>query len=166
MFARTATLVSALLLSAAFVGEAQAYPAYATTSLNVRSGPGTGYPVVATLGDGQPVEVIGCAGSWCEVDLGRGSGFASASYLRTAGARQTYRPPVVVVPQPYYVERDYGYYGHRNYNYRDDGRYYRGGGGHRHDRGDRNDRGPRGQQPQVQSAPTFRDLGGSVRNAP
>lgn len=127
MKAKIATLLSALVLTTAFAGEASAYAAYATTTLNVRSGPGTGYPVITSLGRGQRVEVVGCSGAWCEIDLGRGQGFANASYLSGPRAGRVYAapPPVIVTPEPYYAPQPYfvqryDYYDRRNFNYRDD----------------------------------------------
>ncbi|GGE40795.1 hypothetical protein GCM10007276_17700 [Agaricicola taiwanensis] len=154
MVARTATLLSVLLLSAVWAADAQAYSAYATADLNVRSGPGTRYPVITTLRDGEPVEVISCAGSWCRLDFGGGQGFASASYLATGGPRAVYRPPVVVAPAPYFVDRYY--YGSNNYRYRD--RYRRD----RHrDRYDRDRRPSRGGRPNRDGAVTV-GPGGSL----
>ncbi|WP_417308204.1 SH3 domain-containing protein, partial [Devosia sp.] len=60
---------------------ASAAPAYSTTSLNVRSGPGTGYRVVDTLRPGEPVNIEYCRGSWCFVNKAGPDGWASATYL-------------------------------------------------------------------------------------
>jgi hypothetical protein len=55
--------------------------ATATTDLNVRAGPGSNYPAVATLGAGQAVQIDGCinGGKWCR--LATGEGWVSAKYL-------------------------------------------------------------------------------------
>lgn len=87
---------SALLLSA---GVAAAAPAVAQTDLNMRSGPGTQYGVVATIPDGATVDVGGCTGSWCAVNFSGISGYASANYLSGAGS---VGPSAGVVVQPGY----------------------------------------------------------------
>ena len=98
-----------LLLSTGLVAAA---PARVETDLNVRSGEGTGYPVVATMPAGATVDVSGCGDGWCYVrDYG---GFASASYLDVGDvvyrSRPTYvAPPVaVIVPPPLYRQPNYG----------------------------------------------------------
>jgi uncharacterized protein YraI len=93
-------------------GVAAAAPARVATDLNVRSGEGTGYPVVAVMPAGSVVDVTGCADGWCFV--GDYGGFASAAYLDRADVyvgRSYAAPPAVVVPAPvyrapYYVDRD------------------------------------------------------------
>jgi len=105
-----------LLLSA---GAAAAYPATVTGNLNMRSGPGTGYPVLDTLPPGTVVDVRGCTGSWCDI----GSGWVSASYLARGGyapAPVVAAPPVVsfyVGSDPYYWDDD-GYYWYRRNGHR------------------------------------------------
>jgi hypothetical protein len=49
---------------------AAATDGYATTSLAVRSGPGSGYPLMATIGAGSPITIEQCLSdrSWCAVD--------------------------------------------------------------------------------------------------
>jgi hypothetical protein len=54
-----------LVLTAISAGSALA--AYANTTVNVRSGPGTGYSVVATLHSGQRASITQSDGSWCFV---------------------------------------------------------------------------------------------------
>ena len=96
-----------LLLS---TGLAAAAPARVATDLNVRSGEGTGYPVVAVMPAGEVVEVSGCGDGWCFVrDYG---GFASSSYLDVAGAAYvapstTYVAPPAVVVSPRIYDRRY-----------------------------------------------------------
>lgn len=50
---------------------AAAQQAFTRGALNLRAGPAPDYPVVATLGGGQPVDVLGCTNgySWCDVVL-------------------------------------------------------------------------------------------------
>jgi len=50
-------------------------------SLNVRSGPGGGYPVVYTLSPNTVVPVSQCGGGWCLVGDANLSGWAAQKYL-------------------------------------------------------------------------------------
>lgn len=66
------------------VSSAFAYDATATTTLNVRTGPGTNYRVIGALSPNQIVNVVECnaANTWCRVQDRTLSGWASARYLR------------------------------------------------------------------------------------
>ena len=80
-----ASLVGAILLT----GPALAVTAYSPTGhLNVRSGPGFQYPVVAQMQQNVPAAVTGCIQdySWCGVAVGGVTGWASAPYLVTDAA--------------------------------------------------------------------------------
>lgn len=68
----------ALLATSAAVSAA---PAVATSNINVRSGPSTGYRVIDTLRRGERVDVQYCRGSWCFVEKAGPDGWVSASYL-------------------------------------------------------------------------------------
>jgi hypothetical protein len=90
-------------------GAAFAAEAMATTDLNVRSGPGTGYPVIGVLGSGQSTTIRGClqSGTWCAISQGGEEGWVSARYLSSMmGGRQvvlTERPAdseIAVIEQP------------------------------------------------------------------
>ena len=59
---------AALLLS---TGAALAVPATAQTDLNVRSGPGTQYPVVGSIQGGETVDVGSCTGQLVPGELQR-----------------------------------------------------------------------------------------------
>ena len=73
----TIAVVSLLSTAGAF-----AQPGYATSAVNVRTGPGTGYAKVGTLGAGEVVDVKQCQGSWCFVDRNAGTdGWVSKNYL-------------------------------------------------------------------------------------
>lgn len=88
--------LAALMVAVMSVG-AYAWDAVATTSLNVRSGPGTQYRVVQVLQRGERVDVEYCRSGWCFLDMGwNGNGWASQNYLAQAGAWQPPRPQ----PQP------------------------------------------------------------------
>ena len=75
----------AALALLATAGSAFAATAYATSNVNVRSGPGTGYGVVDTLRRGERVDVQQCRGSWCYVEKRGPDGWVSASYLGRSG---------------------------------------------------------------------------------
>jgi uncharacterized protein YraI len=60
---------------------ANAASAYAASTVNVRSGAGTGYAVVDVLRRGDRVEVEYCRGTWCFVEKSGPDGWVSASYL-------------------------------------------------------------------------------------
>ena len=134
MFIRNTTVSAfALLLSG---GAALAFPATATTDLNVRSGPGTGYAVVDQLQGGDTVEVTSSSGSWYRLASG---GWASANYLDAEGSARvsTY---VDTYDDGYYYD-DYGpvsYYYNDYPAFYDNGFYFyiRDGRRHRVDRSD------------------------------
>jgi uncharacterized protein YraI len=100
-------ILGAAAILAASVGYAAAVPAVVATDLNVRSGPGTGFPVIASLPRGSTVEVIGCDGSWCQIAQG---GYASRRYLSLSAAGPAYYPY-------YYDEPYYEYYYAPGYSY-------------------------------------------------
>ncbi|CDX23422.1 SH3 type 3 domain protein (fragment) [Mesorhizobium plurifarium] len=73
-------LIGALVGLAAFPASASAATvAHTTTSLNVRSGPGTHYARIATLPAGHRVELYHCEDSWCSIRAAGIHGWASAS---------------------------------------------------------------------------------------
>src|SRR5262245_41600583 len=114
MFAkRSATALAALMMS---TGLAAAAPAVVRSDLNLRSGPGTEYPVVASMPAGAQVDVGGCTGSWCAVAYGGQQGYASGSYLAMGGAPGVAAAPGVAYEDDYddyypYYGPSYSYYG-------------------------------------------------------
>lgn len=78
-------LSSALAAAALFfiTGAALAVEAAATSAVNVRTGPGTSYPVVDTLHAGEVVDVTECNASntWCRIYHSGPDGWVSRSYL-------------------------------------------------------------------------------------
>lgn len=66
---------------------ASAYPAFTTGSVNVRTGPGVGFPKITSLVRGTGVDIRYCQPSWCRVGYWGGSGWVSASYLSVGGPR-------------------------------------------------------------------------------
>lgn len=106
------TLITAALAALALAttaAGAYAATAIATGTVNVRTGPGTGYGVVDSLYRGERVEVNRCRGSWCFVERRGPDGWVSSSFLANSGDyrdRPNRRPP----PQRYYNDYDDGYY--------------------------------------------------------
>lgn len=106
MTTKTLTLAAVVALTAvaATAGSALAHPtrapsysgteAYATATVNVRSGPGTGYRVVDALYPGERVEIRNCSGRWCYVIKSGPDGWVAKSYLG-ASARKSRRAPNV-----------------------------------------------------------------------
>lgn len=86
MISRKTTISAAALLLAS-AGAAAAFPATATTDLNVRSGPGTGYSIVDQLQAGDTVEIVGTRGSWYQTAQG---GWASGNFLDAEGGQTGY----------------------------------------------------------------------------
>src|SRR6476659_5119195 len=72
--------VDAIALPAAAMA---AQPAFTTTDLHLRAGPGTDYPVVDTIPDGSRLRIQGCiAGyNWCNVVWRGEYGWAQGDYL-------------------------------------------------------------------------------------
>lgn len=94
-------LLAAAALCAGLVAAvpAFAYPAQATTALNVRSGPSTGYGVVDVLYQGETVNVTSCSGGWCTITHDGPDGYVSGRYLTNS---QPTPPPSS--PPPVYSE--------------------------------------------------------------
>jgi uncharacterized protein YraI len=144
--------LACLLVAIPFATSAQ--EAFTSRSVNVRAGPDTSYPAVATLGGGAPVEVMGCLDdwSWCDVVFGYNRGWVYAPYLTYVyqGARvpfYTYAPsfgiPIVAFSLGSYWDRYYrgrSWYGRRDYWERREPRHIR----------------PPGPPPRA-TAPTFRE---------
>ena len=106
--AATAGLASALLLGGTVA--AMAVSAYATSAVNVRSGPGTGYKVVDQLYDGEDVDVGSCTAGWCRVSHSGPDGWVSASYLSRNGGNDAYDDDDDVDVDIYYGRPSYPRY--------------------------------------------------------
>lgn len=153
--------LASLLVAIPFATSAQ--EAFTTRTINVRAGPDTSYPAVATLGGGAPVEVMGCLDdwSWCDVVFGYNRGWVYAPYLTYVyqGARvpfYTYAPsfgiPIVAFSLGSYWDRYYRgrpWYGRRDYWERREPRHIR----------------PPGPSPRA-TAPTFREHSEYQRRTP
>ena len=70
---------------------AEAAPARAVGTANVRSGPGLGYSVVATLAPDQYVFLIRCVVNWCEVRRIGKNGWVSRKLLYNPYYRSSWR---------------------------------------------------------------------------
>lgn len=102
-------VVTALTAGAAFA-------ATATSSVNVRSGPGTGYGIVDRLSPGEYVNINGQSNGWCRVSKSGPDGWVSCAYL-TGGRINAYDGPRYrsgpSVNFSFGVGPGYGYYGVR-----------------------------------------------------
>jgi uncharacterized protein YraI len=74
------TMAAAMLPAAAFAEMA----ATTATDLNMRAGPGPNYEILTTMPANAQVGLGGCieGGSWCQVNYGGQTGWASSNYLR------------------------------------------------------------------------------------
>ena len=108
LFRSLAIAIVGLGVSVAAPTVASAYPAQTSGWLNVRGGPGVGYPKVATLPPGALVDVGYCQRGWCWISFGPGEGWASAAYLYRAGY---YRPPPRPFGPQYFFGFQFGYPG-------------------------------------------------------
>ncbi|HUI97336.1 MAG TPA: SH3 domain-containing protein [Xanthobacteraceae bacterium] len=79
------TLMTSAGVLALTTGFAAAAPAVVQSSVNLRTGPGTDYDVIAAMPGGATVDVMGCSDSWCRVNFDGTRGFASRGYLGIGG---------------------------------------------------------------------------------
>ena len=64
------------------VGIASAATLVADADVNLRSGPGTQYPVITVIPDGAAVDVRRCDDGWCRVHYGADAGWAKSRLSR------------------------------------------------------------------------------------
>ena len=113
-FIRLAAAASVLIAGLAVPASANAATAYVTHSLNMHTGPGARYPVIAVVPRGNPVEVIHCTYGygWCEVVFDDEEGWVSGHYLRDDDYEMlSYYAPLIGIPL-------YRYYYYDNYDHR------------------------------------------------
>lgn len=96
-FARAlVTLILPLIATAALAQTT----GYTTATVHMRAGPGTNYPVVATLPQDATIEVYGCQSGydWCDISWNAARGWISSSYILTVnnGRRVVLTPNVAV----------------------------------------------------------------------
>ena len=79
-------LASYLVTASMVATSAAAGPGVITTSVNFRSGPGTGYASLGKITEGAKVDVSECdaSGAWCAVTLDGRKGFVSGKYVEQA----------------------------------------------------------------------------------
>jgi uncharacterized protein YraI len=89
---RSTTIIAALTAAAALSGSASAATiAWATTPLNLRSGPGPQYSIVGAIPDRGQATILGCIrGSlWCQISFNGQQGWVYSQYLvATLSGRQ------------------------------------------------------------------------------
>lgn len=77
-------LATVMLVLAGATAQAQTQ-GFTTTTVNMRAGPSTGYPVVATLPPDATIEVYGCQAGydWCDISWNSARGWIASSYILT-----------------------------------------------------------------------------------
>jgi uncharacterized protein YraI len=101
-----------------------AMAAVATTDVNVRSGPGTGYPVVSGLSAGQYASIVRTSGGWCYVNKAGTDGWVSCAYLTGGSAHvyvqspDYYEAPDYYNPPPVYFSYGFGGFPHHRMMHR------------------------------------------------
>lgn len=75
---------AALAFTLVAASSAAARPGFATTAVNLRAGPSTGFPVVTTIPGGAAVDIHGCEAGygWCDVGWGGTRGWVAGQYLQ------------------------------------------------------------------------------------
>jgi hypothetical protein len=85
---------------ASSVAGAAAEPAIIETKVNLRSGPGGAFDVIAVMPEGTRLDVQKCGDQWCRVKFGRQSGYASRSLLKPGEEIYASAPPPQPAPPP------------------------------------------------------------------
>jgi uncharacterized protein YraI len=120
------SLALAAIVMMALPAVAQSRPAiaYTTANLNMRAGPGTNYPVIATVPRGGGVTIFGCTADfgWCDAAFTNVKGWVSGKYLSYGGEGIYYGRPIPSAGINLGVQRYY-----RDYPIYAEGPAYRGG---------------------------------------
>lgn len=87
---RIPALAAAVLALSATI--AQAAPAWTSSGVNFREGPGTWHPVIAHLPRCAAVEIGGYEGGWAHVEWQGRWGWVAQSYLRQSNAHCNWQP--------------------------------------------------------------------------
>jgi len=109
--------IVALASAVTLLTAGSAFAAVATGGVNVRTGPGTSYPILDTLARGEHVSVNDQQGGWCLVTKAGPDGWVSCNYL--AGGNRGYPDRYSRDYADRYDRGDYGRYD--RYNRYDDG---------------------------------------------
>jgi uncharacterized protein YraI len=91
------TALFAVALVCATVEAAQAYPAAARASVNMRTGPATTYRVAMVVPRGAQVDVRSCTTGWCRIAYRNRLGYVSRAYL---AVRPAPPPPPMAQRRP------------------------------------------------------------------
>ncbi len=87
----------AAVSTAVMMGAASATPL--VSPAKVRTGPGAEWPVIAEIGAGADVRVLGCSsgweGGWCQVRYGKVKGYVDAGQLAPLGTSNVIVAPIV-----------------------------------------------------------------------
>ncbi|WP_169822908.1 SH3 domain-containing protein [Methyloligella halotolerans] len=97
--ARLAAVLAVASVSGLFAAAAEARQAQTTADLNLRTGPGTQYAIIATMPAGSRIDIGDCADGWCAVDWRGQDGYASMVGL--TGGPVGPAPEVIVIDPPY-----------------------------------------------------------------
>jgi uncharacterized protein YraI len=89
--------IAALALLASSAADAAAEPATIETNVNLRSGPGGAFNVLAVIPEGSRLDVQICRGEWCRVKFEGLAGYASRGLLKIG---QVAYPSVSQLPMP------------------------------------------------------------------
>jgi hypothetical protein len=103
--------LGAVVLTVA-ASSALAAPVVASVDLNMRSGPGTRYPVIAVILRGDTADASDCAAGWCRVVYRGQMGWASEAYLSGAPQDYTYDYGGPYYTWPWYNNYYFGSYGY------------------------------------------------------
>ncbi len=87
-------LLAASSLGAGSAAAATVSHGFVTTSLHLRAGPGTNYPVVTTMRSGDRVSIYGCLSgwNWCDIGWHGYRGWAAGRYLQVT--YRSHRRPI------------------------------------------------------------------------
>jgi uncharacterized protein YraI len=85
--------IAALAVLASSAAGAAAEPATIKTKVNLRSGPGGAFDVVAVMPEGSRLDVQKCGDEWCRVKFGHVTGYASRGLLKTGAEAYASAPP-------------------------------------------------------------------------
>jgi uncharacterized protein YraI len=96
--ARRGCFAAALIGLAA--AQAAAEPAVVTAKLNVRSGPGPAFGIIAVMPPGTRLDTQKCADEWCRVKVGPQVGYVNRDYLKLgADSYASAAPTAPAAPQ-------------------------------------------------------------------